>query len=179
MTDFDSIFRKYHHRLFLYTLKFIEDENDALDIVQNVFVAVWESGKFRSGDGLLQSYLFNAVKNSCLNHIKHQKVVKKFEHDAALELKEMEALHYQTGEKSLIEKESLKQIEDAVDSLDDIYKEVIVLSRFEGLKNSEIAERLQIPLRTVETRIFRAISILKEKISRSTFIVLVYLNGSS
>jgi RNA polymerase sigma-70 factor (ECF subfamily) len=177
MTDFDSIFRKYHHRLFLYTLKFVEDESDALDIVQNVFVAVWESGKFRSGDALLQSYLFNAVKNSCLNHIKHQKVIKKFEHGAALELKEMEAIHYQSGEKSLIENESLKQIEDAVDSLTDIYKEVIVLSRFEGLKNSEIAERLQIPIRTVETRIFRALSILKERISRSSFFVLLYLSG--
>jgi RNA polymerase sigma-70 factor, ECF subfamily len=179
MTDFDSIFRKYHHRLFLYTLKFVENESDALDIVQNVFVAVWESGKFSSDDALLQSYLFNAVKNSCLNHIKHQKVVKKFEQNAGLELKEMEAVHYQSGEKSLIEKESLKQIQDAVDSLAEIYKEVIVLSRFEGLKNSEIAERLQIPIRTVETRIFRALSILKEKISRNSFFVLLYLNGSN
>ena len=66
MTDFDTCFRKYHHRLLLYALKFVEDEGDALDIVQNVFVAVWESKKFDLDDVSLKSYLFSAIKNGCL-----------------------------------------------------------------------------------------------------------------
>jgi len=176
MPDFDSLFRKYQHRLLLYTLKFVESESDALDIVQNIFVAVWENGKYRQNEDLVQAYLFNAVKNSCLNYIKHQKVVRRFEHDAALEIKEMEALYYQSGEKSLIEKENLKQINDAIDSLSDIYREVILLSRLEGLKNHEIAQRLNIPVRTVETRIFRALSALKEKMSQKSFLILLCMN---
>lgn len=173
MPDFDSLFRKYQQRLLLYTLKFVESESDALDIVQNIFVAVWENGKYRQEEDLVQAYLFSAVKNSCLNYIKHQKVVRKFEHDVALEIKEMEALHYHSGEKSLIEKESLKQINDAIDSLPDIYREVIFLSRFDGLKNHEIAERLNIPVRTVETRIFRGLNALKEKMSQKSFFILL------
>lgn len=177
MADFDYIFGKYHRQLLLYSLKFVESESEALDIVQNIFVAIWENGKFRQDEELVRAYLFNAVKNSCLNHLKHQKVVRRFEHDVALQLKEMEAAHYQSGEKSLIEQENLAQIDQAINSLTDIYREVILLSRFEGLKNAEIAEKLNIPLRTVETRIFRALSSLKEKMSQKSFFILLHLNS--
>lgn len=177
MADFDYIFGKYHRLLLLYSLKYVESESEALDIVQNIFVAIWENGKYRQPEELVKAYLFSAVKNSCLNYLKHQKVIRRFEHDAALQMKEMEADHYQSGEKSLIEQENLAQIDQAINSLTDIYREVIMLSRFEGLKNQEIAEKLNIPIRTVETRIFRALSSLKEKMSLKSFFILLHLNG--
>lgn len=177
MNDFDSLFRKYHRRLLLYSLKYVERESDALDIVQNIFVAIWENEKYNQKEGLVKAYLFSAVKNGCLNYLKHQKIVKKFENETSIQLLEMEAVHYQSGERSLIEQENLKQINDAIDSLSDIYKEVIFLSRFEGLKNHEIAEKLNIPVRTVETRIFRALSTLKEKMLQKSFFILLYLKG--
>jgi RNA polymerase sigma-70 factor (ECF subfamily) len=77
----------------------------------------------------------------------------------------------------LIEQENLKQINDSIDLLPDIYREIIFLSRFEGLKNQEIAEKLNIPIRTVETRIFRALSTLKDKMLQKTFFILLYLKG--
>lgn len=174
-TNFDNLFRKYHHRLLIYTMKFVESENDALDIVQNIFMAIWENGKFRDREELVQGYLFTAVKNSCINYLKHQKTVKKFEQSVSLQIKEMEAVHYHSGERSLIEKEEMGQIHHAIHSLIPIYREVIVLSRLDGLKNSEIAERLNLPLRTVETRIFRALLILKKKISQKSILILLYL----
>ena len=176
MNDFDNLFRKYHKRLLLYSMKYVESESEALDIVQNIFVAIWENGKYKQNDELVKAYLFSAVKNSCLNYLKHLKVVKKFENEISIQLLEMEAVHYQSGERSLIEQENLKQINDAIDSLSDIYKEIIFLSRFEGLKNQEIAKKLNIPLRTVETRIFRALSTLKEKMLKKTFFILLNMN---
>jgi RNA polymerase sigma-70 factor (ECF subfamily) len=89
----------------------------------------------------------------------------------------MEAFHYQSGEKSLIEKEDLKQLEKAINSLSDKYKEVILLSRFEGLKNNVIAVKLHVSVRTVETRIYRALVCIKEKISAKSFFVLMALVG--
>jgi RNA polymerase sigma-70 factor (ECF subfamily) len=177
MTDFDYLFRKYHQRLLLYTMKFIASESDALDIVQNVFIAIWENEKYRENEEQVKAYLFTSIKNSCLNYLKHQQIVKNFEHDAALHISEMEAIHYQSGEMSLIEKENLEQIDSAIDSLSAIYREVIVLSRLDGFKNSEIAEKLNLPLRTVETRIFRALTALKEKLSKKSFVILLYLKG--
>jgi len=174
MTDFDQLFLKYHHPLFLYTMKFIENVDEALDLVQDVFISVWENGQYNMSDDQVKAYLFTAVKNSCLNYIKHQKVVRTFEHQTALQLKKMEAAYYQSGESSLIEKEGLQKIDEAIDSLSDVYKEVIILSRFEGLKNKEIAERLNIPVRTVETRIFRAISMLRTKLSVRLLFMLLF-----
>jgi len=176
MNEFDKLFRNYHRRLFLYTLKFIDNESDALDIVQNVFIAIWENGKYLQNEGLVQAYLFNAVKNSCFNYLKHQKIVRKYEQDSIL-LNEMELIYYQSGEKSLIETESLKQITDAINSLPLIYSEVVSLSRIDGLKNHEIAEKLNISIRTVETRIYRALSALKEKISQKSFFILLNMSG--
>ena len=175
MTDFDSYFLKYHPALLQYTRKLIEDEQQALDLVQEVFIKFWGKRDFSQGEGQVKSFLFTSIKNSCFNYLKHQIVVRKFEQQYAWRLKEMEASYYLSGEKSLIEKESLEQIEQAIDSLGDIYKEVIFLSRIEGLKNSEISENLHIPVRTVETRIFRALALLKEKISSQSIFILLNL----
>jgi RNA polymerase sigma-70 factor (ECF subfamily) len=78
-----------------------------------------------------------------------------------MELCEMEIAYY-SGEKSLIESETSVSLQKAIDLLSEEYREVIILSRYEGLRNREIAEKLDIPLRTVETRLFRAISKLRE-----------------
>lgn len=203
MSDFDRIFKKYHSLLFLYAQKFVRDEVIALDLVQDVFTAVWEkkiankraqsrkiankraSNLFQALPGVsdlreakklvpdeeyLKAYLFQSVRNCCMNHLKHEKVVQKHREQQILSLTELQ--YYQSGEKSLIEKENLDQIWQAINSLSDIHREIIELSRFEGLKNKEIAERLKIPLRTVETRLFRALSVLRTKLPEKTFIAL-------
>jgi RNA polymerase sigma factor (sigma-70 family) len=232
MSDFDRIFKKYHTSLFLYARKFVCDEGIALDLVQDVFTAVWEkkiatkreqsqawlrfaereqfaarSGKIatkreqsqawlrfaereqfaaRSGkiatkreqsqEEYLKAYLFQSVRNCCMNHLKHEKIVQKHREQQILSLTELQ--YYQSGEKSLIEKENLDQIWQAIHSLSDIHREIIELSRFEGLRNKEIAERLNIPLRTVETRLFRALSALRSKLPEKTFVSLFFVRKS-
>jgi RNA polymerase sigma-70 factor (ECF subfamily) len=176
MTDFDHYFLKFHRALLLYTLKFIGDKELALDLVQEVFVKFWEKRDVSLREEQVKAFLFTSVKNSCLNYLKHQRVVRKFEQHLCIQLKEMEAAYYLSGEKSLIEQEDITQIEKAIDSLGAIYKEVILLSRFEGLNNAEIAAQLHIPVRTVETRIFRALSMLKEKISSKSILILLNLS---
>lgn len=173
MERFDAIFRKYHHRLFLYTLKFIENESDALDIVQEVFTTVWEKQKYKLDEEHIKPFLFNSVKNSCLNFLKHQAVIQKHQDIQKHRLVELELNHFNSGEKSLIEKEDLKKIYSAIDSLSCIHKEVIQLSRFDGLKNNHIAKKLNIPIRTVETRLYRALSELKNKLSEKLICILM------
>lgn len=166
MTDFDKIFREYHHPLIIYCRKFIDNEADASDIVQNLFTLVWEQRKFKLEENHLKAYLFNAARNACLNHLKHAKVIRKFESEVTLALKEIEINYYNSGEQSLIQKEGLGKIYAAIDSLSAQQKEIIQLSRFEGLKNNEIADRLQVPVRTVETRLFRALKKLRTTLSQ-------------
>ena len=164
MPDFDRIFRIYHASLYLYARKFVQDHEAALDLVQDVFTAVWEKKKY-TGDGeRLKAFLFHALRNSCLNHLKHEAVVRKFHEGQLYRLSLMEIDCYKSGEQTLIEKEDIEIIHQAIGSLPEIHREIITLSRFEGLKNKEIAERLNVPLRTVETRLFRALAALREKL---------------
>jgi RNA polymerase sigma-70 factor (ECF subfamily) len=173
MTAFDEIFKKYHQPLYTYARKFLDDDYAALDLVQDVFALVWQKKMFRLEEGHLKAYLFNAVKNAAINYLKHEKVVQKHQKRQLSLLLDLEITHYESGEKSMIEKENLDRIYQAIGSLSDIHREVIELSRFEGLKNKEIAQQLNIPVRTVETRLFRALSSLKEKLSEKVFHILL------
>lgn len=173
MDNFEKVFHTYHHRLFLYSMKFIDNESDALDIVQNVFISAWEKKKIFESEEYIKSYLFNSIRNSCFNYLKHQSVIRKYENEIYYRLKSLELSHFSSGEISLIERENIDEINSSIDTLGEIYKEVIILSRFEGLKNNQIAEKLNLPLRTVETRIYRALRLLKEKLSAKSFLVLI------
>lgn len=170
--NFDKVFQKYHHPLFLYCLKFIDNEADALDIVQNIFVSVWEKKKHRLEEKHLKSFLFNATRNACVNYLKHAEVIRKFENEVSYKLKELEINHFSSGEKSLIEKEALLNIYSSIESLSENSRKIIQLSRFEGLKNNEIAERLKIPIRTVETRLFRALKQLRRILNQKNIPIL-------
>ncbi|VAW18156.1 hypothetical protein MNBD_BACTEROID01-2851 [hydrothermal vent metagenome] len=109
--------------------------------------------------------------------MKHQTVVQKHRAIQKQRLTELELYHYKSGEKSLIEKEALVKIHSAINSLSDIHKEILVLSRFEGLKNDQIAEKLNIPVRTVETRLYRSLSELKQKLSERLIYILLNLSA--
>ena len=174
MGNFEIVFRKYYQRLFQYAMKFVGTEDDAHNAVQDIFTSVYEKHLFDKPDGHLKPYLFNAVRNRCINYMKHQKIVTLHQSQAARSLKEMELDYYGSAEKSLIETETFREIHAAINDLSEEQREVIILSRFEGLKNKEIAEKLQVPVRTVETRIFRALAALRKKLTTQTFFVLLH-----
>lgn len=178
MSDFERLFKKYHAPLFLYAQKFVEDEDLALDLVQDVFTALWEKRRLETNEEHLKAFLFHTLRNNCLNQLKHKEVVRKHKEGrmAGLVLEELE--YYKSGEQSLIENEDLEKIWQAIGSLSAVHREVIELSRIEGLKNKEIAERLDVPLRTVETRLFRALSDLRSKLPEKTFFPLFFLSGN-
>jgi RNA polymerase sigma-70 factor (ECF subfamily) len=173
MPDFDQIFKQYHASLFLYARKFVRDDEAALDLVQDVFTLIWEKKKYDLEGEHLKAYLFHIQRNNCLNYLKHQHVVHRHLEGHIQNLTKLELEYYESGERSLIEKENLEKIHQAIDSLSEIHREIIELSRFEGLKNKEIAERLNLPLRTVETRLFRALAALREKLSEKIFYILL------
>ena len=112
MSDFDQIFRKYHNSLYLYANKFVRDEGVSFDIVQDVFALIWEKGKAELHDEHLKAYLFNSVKNSCLNYLKHEKIVQDHQQSHIERITQLEQKYYKSGEQSLIEKENLDKIQD-------------------------------------------------------------------
>ena len=145
-----------------YGLKFVSNEDHVRDILQEVFLEVWKNEKHKLEEEHIKSYLFNSVRNGCLNYLRHKAVIRKHTNQEIFELRMKELSFFEMGERSLLETDDIEIIYTAINSLPPASKEIIELSRFEDLKNKDIAEKLNIPVRTVETRIFRALSKLRE-----------------
>ncbi len=133
--------------------------------MQDVFFKIWERRELLEITTSLKAYLYRSVHNACLNHIKHQKVKQAYS-DFYRENHEEQDDHNPSDQQELEQ-----QVMDAMDALPEKCREVFELSRFEGLKYREIAERLSISEKTVENQMGKAFKILREKLS-------VYLKGT-
>jgi len=156
---FEYLFKTYYQRLYVYANRFIKDDDISRDILQECFIKVWEKRKLLKSISL-SSLLFTMVRNACLNHIKHCTVVKK--HLSYLSNIGGEERLYNVDffldfDKKLLQEELEEQIGVVMEKLPDRAREVFTLSRFEGLKNREISERLGISTTAVEKNIARAI----------------------
>jgi len=175
--QFDQIFRKYYKRLCHYAYKFVDDSQIAEDIVQDVFWQVWEKQQIFEIEVVLQSYLFRAVYNRCINHINHRKMVNKHHELISEQFRQFEIDYYRSTDEggiSLFELEA--KIEDAISSLPPQCRNVFEMSRKQGLKNAEIATELQISQKVVEKHITKALSILRNKLKNFLTLILTFIN---
>lgn len=159
-TIFEQVFRDYYERLCNYANTMVNDMDEAEEIVQSTFLALWEK---RSGIDIhtsVKSYLYQAVHNTCLNRIKHNRV--KQTHSEYYRYTADVAMG--SGSDLLIGKELEGQINDAIDSLPSQCQTVFRLSRFENLTYAEISEQLNISVKTVENHMGKALRILREKL---------------
>lgn len=163
---FEVLFFKYHGRLVLFALKFTNDLPVAKDIVQDVFLSLWEkSGEIKVSP---KAYLFQAVKNNALNYLRHLKIDPGVQLEAEYKIAAAERMEYFTFNDpyhSLIELELEQKIENVINSLPKKCLIVYNLSRKEHLKNKEIAEKLGISLKAVEKHISKALSVLRHELS--------------
>lgn len=164
----EHVFKQLHSPLVFYALKFVKDYEVAKDLVQDAFFGLLKRTE-KEGIENLKSYLFRAVRNNCLNHLTHQKVENEFQ-EIEIERSNREVTYYDTHT-TLVENELQQKLEEAIDDLPEHYRVPFMLSRFEDLKNKEIANQLQLPLRTVETQIYRALTILRKKFSDQSFLL--------
>lgn len=159
---FEKIYSDYYQRLCFYASKYIVDFAEAEDIVQNIYVKLWEKVDFVfENEYALLSYLYSAVYRACLNkveleqiHIRHHKCIEQ-------NLKEQELMDY---EADCIENEVLWNILRAVDSLPTECKKIFKLSYFEGLEIAKVAELLHISENTVKRQRARGKKILQERL---------------
>ena len=156
---YKQLFRDYYRPLSVFALKYIGDLELASEIVQNLFVHLYENRSTLVITASLKSYLYQSVRNRCLNQIKQWKTQKKHLENYNSEQERVEDL-----EATIRENELEHLIFKIVDSLPSQRKNVFLLSRVNGLSNSEIAGKLNISKRTVETHISHALKVLREKI---------------
>ena len=157
--SFEILFHKYYKFLCQYAAKIINDDSAAEEIVQDFFVKIWEKRETLNIETSVKNYLFRSVKNFCINYIQHNKTKYNY---AKKVISEIETNF--SDDDSLPETELSQKIEESINSLPEKRKEIFRLSRQEGLKYQEIADKLKISIKTVETQMSLAIKTLRDKL---------------
>lgn len=178
----EFLFKTYYPRLQGYALRFISEKEIVKDIIQECFIKLWE--KHQDIESIsIRSLLFVMVRNSCLNYLKHTAIVNQYRVEYLAKVKGEEKLYYfdflSDTEYPLLYEELQNEINKVIEQLPERRKEVFLMSRFEGLKNREIADKLQISTTAVEKHIAKAIESFsnhfKHKYPVDVYIVVVAL----
>lgn len=155
---FELLFKRHYKPLCRRVNSMLNDEEATEDVVQQLFIKIWESRETLETPDSVAAYLFTAARNRALNYIKSQS--RKSSNEVPLTNLHDEADNRM--EEQMDAKELQKALYAAIDALPEKRREVFVLSRFEGKSYKEIAEIMQISVKTVEAQMGKALSTLRE-----------------
>jgi RNA polymerase sigma-70 factor, ECF subfamily len=156
---FEQLFREHYAALVRFGEGLLRSRELAEDTVQEVLLNLWRQRETVRVDDSVRAYLFRAVRNRSLNHMRNERVRREAVPQLVLESRESTAADAALGETEL---ESA--VRQAVAELPPRCREVFELSRVRGLKYQEIAETLGISIKTVETQMGRALKSLRERL---------------
>lgn len=170
---FELLFRRYYVRLCGFANKFIANTAESEEIVQEVFYHIWEKRGHLKLNNDIQPYLFKSVQNLCLNFIKHQRVIDNY-YSVIEVVYNNSSLDFNTYE-SVLYSELNAKLNKVIDTLPPECRKIFLMSRQQGLKYTEIAEKLGISIKTVETQMSRALTKLKTELKDFLTILIISL----
>ncbi|MBN2610790.1 MAG: RNA polymerase sigma-70 factor [Bacteroidales bacterium] len=161
---FDKLFRCFYSRMVLYAGSYISDRDTAEDIVQDIFLHLWNKRKETFITTSVSSYLFRAVHNKCIQHLRHMKVTAAYEERHRLKLKEAELLYNSSGDFNFSElqlTEIQRILNESYQLLPEKTRQIFLLSKEKDNSNRKIAELLNINIKTVEYHITKTLKVLR------------------
>lgn len=167
-------FRSYYDFLFHHALRILEDEKEAEDVVQELFIALWNNGIMLGENDSLSGYLYRAVTNRCLNRIRDQKRMNehlaKWKEEAEGEASEAEFA-------SAVREEVMRRLLELIELLPEGRKTILKMS-MEGKSGEEIARQLGVSITTVKQQKYRAYRFLRDNMGESWVVACLLLEGS-
>ena len=171
---FEKIFKSDYNRMIGFCCQFIKDKDNAQSLAQEAFIKLWTNRKKIETVNGIRSFLYTSAKTDCLNYLRHQKIISNYQ-DKHLEIKErelnreiLESYNFDQLELSELE----KMINRSLSELPEKCRFVFMMSRIEGKKNSEIAQELDVSVKSVEANMTRALKILKVKLAEYLPVIL-------
>jgi RNA polymerase sigma-70 factor (family 1) len=169
--SFEYIFKAYYPSLAVFAKKYVYDLDLGKELVQDLFVKLYENRENLQINSSLKSYLFKSVQNKCLTYISQTQLRSKHLENVAVIERAREL-----DESDYMEQVELEEnIHNSIGSLPEQCKRIFKMSRMEGRKNKEIADELNISIRTVETQISKALKVLRENLSKYMLIIIVLI----
>ncbi len=179
--DFEQIYLSYFSKMKRFAREYVLSDEDAENIVQDVFLDFWEKKELLPLPINILAYLFTSIKNRCIDFLRHKIVQKEVENKMQEEYRlTLQMKYYSLGEldEGIFEKDDVEQLlSKVIDSLPERCREIFLKSKIEGKKQKEIAEEMNISINTVETQMGIAYKKLRNELKDyfPLFIFLYYL----
>ena len=170
---YSILFDKYFERLFTFAVRVVFREDVANDIVQEIFISLYEKSEILNYDLSLKSYLFNSVRNRCFNYLRDRKV-----EDRRMNLY-AEACLWSDNVDWIEEEEVLRKIQEVMLELPEKCREVCRRRFFEGKKFEEIAEELDISESTARVQTHRGMEMLRQRFCGNMMLALFFFYSFS
>ncbi|QSE98059.1 RNA polymerase sigma-70 factor [Fulvivirga lutea] len=161
---FETLFKEHFGGLTAFAVKYVQDVDEAKEVVHDAFIKLWEKHKGLEPDTNYKSYLYTSVRNRCLNKIRDRKKV--------VPISEANEELTADSTSTIETKELEREISYALNTLPNKCRKVFELSRVEELKYSEIAERMDISVKTVEAQMSKALRLMREHLA--DFLMLLF-----
>ncbi|HHU26505.1 MAG TPA: RNA polymerase sigma-70 factor [Bacteroidales bacterium] len=157
-----EIYLQHAPGLIFFARKFV-DSFTAEDIVHDVFLKLYHQDPGKLNENGIRAYLFSMVKNGCLDYLQHLKVEKTYVAKAQAQLK-IEELRWYDSNENIVSNEKLNAIYNEIEKLPPQCKRIFIKSYLEEQKHADIAEELNISVRTVEAQVYKALKIIRDKL---------------
>jgi RNA polymerase sigma-70 factor, ECF subfamily len=161
--QFESLFRSSYVSLVRYARRLVKDQDNAEEIVQDLFYRIWKDREKINIESSLNGYLFRSVHNKCLHFIEHNRIVEKH----AVEMSFRHPDSPESPSDILNYKELQAKIARILEKLPDRCGKIFYMNRFEGLKYTEIAEKLSVSVKTVEANMGRALKAFRKELTEN------------
>lgn len=168
---FAEIYQRYKGVLFLHAYRMLGDDDEAKDVLQELFTVLWVNRRDIKLHTSFSSYLYKALRNRIFDVMAHKKVEQKYIDSLASYMEEGECI----TDQQIREKELTQIIESEISLLPPRMREVFEMSRNTDLSYKQIAEELQISDKTVKKQVSSALHILKHKIDLAFILTLIFL----
>lgn len=176
---YKSLFRRYYANLLFYATRIV-GEDEAEDVVQDVFVELWRRKDTMKVGEQIQAFLYRAVYTRALNVLKHRDIMNSYE-AVVLDIHKKRVEFYQPDSNDVVKRiedsELRRKLGEAINELPDKCRMVFKLSYLHEMKNKEIAETMGISLRTVEAHMYKALKLLRDRLGYLNLLWVLFFVG--
>ena len=171
---FKSLYDRYSRKLYYFSLRYIKNNEEAEELVQSVFINIWEHRGSLSESMSVKNYIYRSAVNYIYNYLKKNAVRMRF---IESEIQKGETLSNLTYEQVFFH-DLERSVNSIVETLPSQQQKIFQLSRYEGLTHEEIAKKLDLSVRTVENQVFRALKVIRNKLKDEIFLAFLFLKAA-
>ncbi|MCB9016400.1 MAG: RNA polymerase sigma-70 factor [Lentimicrobiaceae bacterium] len=168
---FESIFREFYAPLCLHARRYLIDPDIAEEVVQDMFFKMWDRRDSLTINSSLAAYLYKSVTNHALNYLKYQKHIQKYQEYVGFRTDDNVSI---SAHDALVNSDLEKELLRLIKSMPERRRMIFEMSRHEGLRYNDIAEKLGISVKTVEVQMSKALEFMRNKLRDYLPVLLVF-----